>query len=219
MAVAQCPLALPRFGFFYLYVMRLHLVLIAPAIAGNIGCAFRSATCFGARLHIVASPLSSSLAAAAAAGPRSVIGDNAAAAVRRGAAGRVMSGSNTVLYFDYSDFALRLLPRLDAVVTLSTRAPPLSEAELRSTLSRAGAAAAAAGRVAEVAALCGAESSGITSLPQAAQDWLLEPPALADQSAIPRYAFRIPIEPGTRSLNLAVCAGIALHELRRALPP
>jgi len=187
--------------------MRLHAILVRPAIAGNIGATMRTCVAYGATLHVIASPLLLD-----------------AAPVRR-AATRHDELANCVSYESEEDFCERAFPhfsslvavtkfahhRLDVVMamvrdSLSYPVPRGGDDELTAQLRPASA---------DVGLVFGSESRGLRDLPP-----MLSAAFAVDGTELgclrkKCVSASLPMLPAARSLNLAVAVGIALYEASR----
>lgn len=191
--------------------VRLHVVLLRPAIAGNTGTVARTCAAFGARLHVVAPAFD-------------VARDNA---VRRGAVGywprdgrahSDVAGAAVSLYVDDRDFAVRGLPLFDTWVLFSKQnhhgCVDARKWRLSDDLTRGWGGRAT--RSVHVALAFGSESDGLDRVDPAilgaGRGFRCGSPA-----RVPPRAVFLPILRGARSLNLGVAASIALWEAARQL--
>lgn len=196
--------------------VRLHVVLLYPAVPGNAGTIARTCCAFGAGLHIVAPAFD-------------VARDSAA---KRGAVGSwpggdaAGGGGHVAVYADERDFAVRGLPLFDAWVLFSKHGrrgsiDARTEWRIGDDLALAarpmGRAAGCHDGVTHVALAFGCESDGLDrvdpSILGAGRGFRCGAPGREP----PRAVYLPMATGGARSLNLGVAASIALWEAARQL--
>lgn len=194
--------------------LRAHAILFQPAIAGNLGCIYRSCFGFSASLHVI--------------GPLPF--DLSSKQLHRGAGNRLEPSLRLsseappasdappfVFYSNVEDFCERGLGKFDfigALTKFSERSIYQLGNDLRYFNRQQGDS-----ETIDAAVLLGNESHGLSKLPPPIHALLHgEPPTGGshDSAMRPRCVpYHLPMHPAARSYNLAVSAGIGLYELTR----
>lgn len=216
--------------------MRPHAILFRPAIAGNLGCIYRSCFGFGASLHVIGplpfdlsdkslhrgagNRLEPSLRSAAAAGdPEPAAGTSTIPLEVASATISHNNGPPFIFYSDVEDFCERGLGRFDFIGTL-TKFSSRSIHHLGNDLSDFNQRQGRTDAMIDAAVLLGNESHGLTKLPVELHSLLHGSDKAAGGHRKPLcMPYHLPMHPAARSYNLAVSAGIGLYELTRPVTP
>lgn len=210
----------------------LHIILFRPSIAGNVGAVLRTATCFGADLHVIGpTPFqlwgSTAFKRGAGASRLQKIGNgNSTSATNEDAAilddlrvGSTNAGSSLpsqlLWYSDTDDFLERCYPRLSAMAAMTKFANkpiyPAMQQWLAPQLPQSPSTVDIG-----IGILLGNESRGLQDFPL--QELLLTFESHSNTRGHQKLqAFSLPMLPAARSHNLAVSAGIAAYEAHRVM--